>query len=119
MPTKKEIWAQWDDAWELNRTTEERRAILKAATTPDFKYTNPAVEVSGNLDQLVEVIEKVLKDTGNKLRVKHITWHEHHDHSALQWDMMDVQSNKAVLPGWSYGRYAEDGKLLSVTDFFN
>lgn len=119
MSTKQEIWAQWDKAWDLGLPAKERLSILKAATAANFRYTNPQAEVPrGNLQQLVQLIGEVLVQTGNRLTVNHIKWHEHHDQCALQWEMIDVRTKASVLPGWSYAQYDEEGKLLCVADFF-
>ncbi|KAJ5382470.1 hypothetical protein N7517_000381 [Penicillium concentricum] len=118
MSSTKDTWAQWDQAWDLGLPLEKRLAILKNATAPGFIYTNMASIVSDDLESLVQLIHEALKQQSNKLTVKHIKWHEQHSQSALQWDMIDIDSGKAALSGWSYGKYAEDGKLLSVSDFW-
>jgi len=119
MSTKKEIWAHWDRAWSLGLPAKERLSALQAATSPNFRYVNPQVEVpGGNLEQLVQFIDQEMVQTGNKLTVKHIKWREHHDQSALQWEMIDVETKASLLPGWSCAQYDAEGKLLSVADFF-
>lgn len=72
----------------------------------------------GNLEQLVQLIGEALEQTGNNFMVKHLNWYEHHGQSALQWDMIVKGTGKVGLGGWSYARYAEDGRLLSVSDFW-
>lgn len=117
----KETWSQWDRAWDSGLSTSERHSILKNATTSSFVYTNMQSSVSpGDLDTLVELIENVLEQQQNKLQVKHINWWEQHSQSALQWTMMDKETGKGVIDGWSYANYAEDGsgKLERVSDFY-
>ena len=115
----KEVWAQWDNAWDLDLPKEKRLAILKDAVAPSFTYTNPdSIVKDGDLDQLVQLIDQALQQTGNNLTVKHLNWYEQHSQSALQWDMVVKDTGNVGLSGWSYGRYAEDGKLLSVSDFW-
>ncbi|KAJ5542915.1 hypothetical protein N7535_005337 [Penicillium sp. DV-2018c] len=118
MSQLKDVWAQWDQAWDLGLSPEERLSILKNATAPGFIYANMDKLVSDDLESLVQLIHDALSRQGNKLTVKHIKWFEQHGQSALQWDMVDIDSGKAALSGWSYGKYAEDGKLLSVSDFW-
>lgn len=72
----------------------------------------------GKLNELVQYISEALQQTGNKLTVKHINWYEQHGQSALQWDMLEKDTGNVGLSGWSYARYAEDGRLLSVSDFW-
>ncbi|KAJ5143215.1 uncharacterized protein N7515_002002 [Penicillium bovifimosum] len=114
----KDIWAQWDQAWDIGLSTEKRLSILKNATAPGFVYSNMNNIISDDLESLVQLIHDVLTQQGNKLTVNHIKWFEQHSQSALQWDMIHIDSGKAALSGWSYGKYAEDGKLLSVSDFW-
>ena len=116
--SKKEMWALWDQAWDIGLTAGQRLAILKNATAPGFIYTNMDASVSGDLKHMVQLIGEVLQQQNNKLTVKHITWYEQHHQSALQWDMVDIDSEKPALGGWSYAHYGEDGKLLSVSDFW-
>ncbi|KIW20924.1 hypothetical protein PV08_01503 [Exophiala spinifera] len=117
--TCKEFWAQWDNAWDLGLPAEKRLEILKNATAPGFTYTNPTSHIpNGNLEEVVQLIGQMLQGPGKNMTVKHLNWWEHHGHSALHWDMVDVDSGEAKLRGFSHGRYAEDGKLLSVTDFW-
>jgi hypothetical protein len=119
MASRKDTWAQWDRAWDLNRPAEERLVILKAATAPTFTYSNANALISdGDLEQLVQLIDQLLQATGNRLTVKHINWWEHHDQSALQWDMIDISTGATAMNRFSYARYTEDHKLLSVTDFW-
>ncbi|CAI7632152.1 unnamed protein product [Penicillium palitans] len=113
MSSSKDVWAQWDQAWDLGLPSEKRLAILKNATAPSFVYTNMDSIIFGDLERLVRLIQDVLNHQSNKLTVKHINCQ-----SALQWDMVDIDSGKTALSGWSFGKYAEDGKLLSVSDFY-
>jgi len=119
MPTKKEIWAQWDLAWDLGLPTSERLNTLQSAVAANFRYTNPQAEVfGGDLEELVQLIDQMLAQTDNDLTIRHILWKEHHDQSALQWEMIEVETKVGVLPGWSYAHYDAEGKLLCVADFF-
>ena len=118
MSSSKDVWAQWDQAWDLGLPLEKRLVILENATAPGFVYTNMDSIISGDLERLVRLIQDVLNHQSNKLTVKHINWYEQHSQSALQWDMVDIDSGETALSGWSFGKYAEDGKLLSVSDFY-
>ncbi|KAJ5849384.1 hypothetical protein N7534_008073 [Penicillium rubens] len=118
MSSSKDVWAQWDQAWDLGLPSEKRLAILENATAPGFVYTNMDSIIFGDLERLVRLIQDVLNHQSNKLTVKHINWYEQHSQSALQWGMVDIDSGKTALSGWSFGKYAEDGKLLSVSDFY-
>ncbi|KAJ9643260.1 hypothetical protein H2204_002156 [Knufia peltigerae] len=119
IPTRKEIWAQWDNAWDPGLPADKRLEILKNATAPEFTYTNPGSHIpNGNLEEVVQLIGQLLQTEGNNMKVKHLNWWEHHDHSALHWDMVDADTGEAKIRGFSHGRYAADGKLLSVTDFW-
>ncbi|KAL6250816.1 hypothetical protein RBB50_003119 [Rhinocladiella similis] len=119
VPPRKEIQAQWDKAWDLGVPAEKRLEILKDATAPELTYTNPGAHVpNGNLEEVVQLIGQLLQASGNNIKVKHLDWWEHHDHSALHWDMVDVDTGEARVRGFSHGRYAEDGQQLSVTGFW-
>lgn len=74
--------------------------------------------ISDDLEHLVQLIKEALNQQSHKLTVKHISWYEQHHQSALQWDMVDIDSGEPAFNGWSHARYGEDGKLPSVSDFW-
>ena len=119
MQPHKEVWALWDKAWNLNLPAAERLAILQDIAAPNFNYSNPVgVITEGNLDELTQFIDKLLAAYDNSITVKHHNWWEHHLQSAAHWDMIDTNTGQATVHGFSYARYTEEGRLLSVTDFW-
>lgn len=118
MPSKTEIWAQWDKAWDLGLPAEKRLELLKNATAAGFAYTNPTSTVSNDLEALAQLIGDLLQKAENKITVKHLKWYEHHDSCVLHWDMINVDTKELAVHGWSYGNFAEDWKLLAVIDFW-
>lgn len=115
---KKETWAQWDQAWDLGLTPSERLMKLENATASEFVYSNMDTTISGDLEGMVGLIGKYLKQQDYSLVVNHIKWYEQLDQSALQWEMVDKASRKVAICGWSHARYDGCGKLLSVSDFW-
>lgn len=118
MPALKEAWTTWDRAWDNGLSASRRIELLKECTVPNFTYTNPDTKISDDLPALAEYIPKALEAAGNVAQVKHIQWEENNSQSALQWDMMNTTTEQAILSGWSYGKYDEDGKLVCVADFW-
>lgn len=121
-PSKKEIWAKWDKAWDLKRPAPERLTILQGAVSPDFKYVNPMYETEDGeekLENLVGFVEMALKQNGNNIKVKHLKWWEHHEESGLQWDMIIVETGDVAIKGMSWAKYdRETGLLINVSDFW-
>lgn len=72
----------------------------------------------GDLPKLAQIIEDLLEGAGNNITVKHIKWWEHHDQSVLQWDMININNGVPAVSGWTHAKYAENGKLSSVSDFY-
>lgn len=114
----KRSWTQWDNAWDLNVSRETRLRFLKEAVAPSFVYCNSDHRVDGDLERLAQLIEEMLQAAGNNIVVKHIKWWEHHDQSALQWNMVHVESGDRLVSGVSWAKYDSSGRLLAVTDFF-
>lgn len=113
------VWACWDNAWDIGLPQQRRIDILKNIAAPTFVYSNGAHIVrGGNLSELAQLIERLLQEAGNNLKVKHIKWWEHHQQSALQWDMIHVDTEAWLLRGFSHASYDDKGKLLSVTDLY-
>ena len=118
MPQANDTWLRWDAAWENGLLASKRLEILNECTAPHFTYTNPNTAISGNLEELANYIGPTLEAAGGGLQVKHLAWYENNDRSALHWDMMDTNTDKALIRGWSYGQYDEQGRLICVADFW-
>lgn len=81
----RKTWAGWDSAWDLGLTQQRRTEILREITAPTFVYSNgDHIVPDGSSSELARLIEQLLQDAGNNLKVKHIKWWEHHQQSALQ-----------------------------------
>ncbi len=108
------IWECYSSAWKAT-SRDEKIAIFADCLVEDCTYNDPQANTSG-WDELAEHMLRFHQQIpGGHFVTKYFMTHS--DKSIAQWDMVDA-SGSVVGTGISYGEYAEDGKLKSMTGFF-
>lgn len=118
MTTPLDLRSQWDSygrIW-LISDDAEWAAAAEAALAADCTYTDPNVHTSGHAELLgyVRTFQQGLPG-GHFVTTSYV---EHHDRALAGWNM--VTGDGAVVgTGHSFVTFAEDGKVSSLTGFFD
>ena len=109
------VWDTYVSAWKAT-SKAEKRAALEASGSPDCVYRDPLASTTG-YDALVDYMLAFHQQVpGGYFEVTYFL--AHHDRSIAKWNMRSGES--AILgEGVSYGEYGADGRLLSMTGFFD
>lgn len=110
----RETWERYALSWKAE-SEDEKRSLLDGSVVPECVYTDPLVRVSG-WDALVSYMLDFHKQIPGGHFVT--TWFlAHHGRSVTRWNM--VGGDGTVLgDGVSYGEYDDEGRLTSMTGFF-
>lgn len=108
------IWESYAAAWKAP-TAEVKRTLLEKSTHADCRYTDPLGQKIGHSDLIAYMIEFHQQTPGGHFVTRHFQFH--HGRSIVVWDMVDGAGVK-LGEGMSYGEYADDGRLKSMTGFF-
>ena len=107
-------WQQYTSSWKANSETE-RRALYEASLAGECLYLDPLVraegwnELSGYMDDFHDQVP------GGHFVTTYFLAHNHK--SIAKWEMRS--GDDAVLSeGVSFGEYNSEGKLVSMTGFF-
>lgn len=104
--------ASWNE-----RDEGKRRALLESAFAPGGTYVDPTAEIAG-VDALVAHIAGVQASVpGYKLDTNG-SIDEHHGRIRFRWSMCNADGN-AVVQGVDFGSLAPDGRIASITGFFD
>lgn len=108
-------WRRYASAWKAE-TAEEKRAILDGSVIPECVYTDPLVQLTG-WDALVQYMLEFHEQIPGGHFVT--TWFlAHHGRSVARWNMVDG-AGTVHGDGVSYVEYDDDGRLVSMTGFFD
>ena len=93
----------------------ERLRAFTACLAEDFMYTDPNTRTAGytELCSYMEGFQQQLPGGGFVNR--HVA--QHHDCLLVSWDLTDA-SGAVLSPGTSFGTVGADGRLASMTGFF-
>lgn len=106
-------WKAYQAAW-ADIGDDERRALLERSVASDCAYADPAGAANG-LEELIAYIGKFQqKFTGAYFENEEFA--SHHGHALAAWRRLD-RAGSPPVPGKSYGRFGEDGKLVRMTGF--
>lgn len=94
---------------------DERTATFQRVLHEDFVYSDPNIETVGYDDLAAYMNGFQIQVPGGGFTNRHIA--KHHDVLLLQWDMTGPDGS-VVSPGASFGRIHPDGRLASMTGFY-
>lgn len=115
MSEHEKIWETYVASWRAT-CPDEKRAAYARSLSPECVYTDPLMQARG-WDELLAYMQSFHE----QLPGAHFVTKEfeaHHDRSLAKWEMRDA-NEKVLGEGVSYGEYAPDGKLRSMTGFFD
>ncbi len=96
-------------------SNDDRIATFRLVLHEDFLYTDPNMETVG-YDDLAEYMNAFQQQVpGAGFLNRHVSGH--HDVLLVQWDMLGPDGT-VLSPGASFGRMHPDGRLASMTGFF-
>lgn len=107
-------WEAYAAAW---RTTNpaERAQLFESALQSDCTYTDPTIQAHG-WDALVaymDQFQQMLPGGGFETKA----FRAHHDRCHVEWVMVTADGSVAGV-GNSFGTFGPDGRLTSMTGFF-
>jgi hypothetical protein len=107
-------WDTYTSSWKAV-SREEKATLLGDSVREDATYTDPLAQVGSREDLVGYMLEFHKQVPGGYFRTK--TFLAHNSKSIAQWEM--VAGDESVIgEGISYGEYDEQGRLTSMTGFF-
>jgi hypothetical protein len=107
-------WNIYQSAWGPIDAVE-RRQLLDSSVTEDILYTDPVSQVHGVAALAERIAASQLRFPGARFR--NDSFLEHHGQGLFHWTMYDG-AGAVFVKGTSFGRFAEDGRLIQATGFF-
>ncbi len=108
------IWETYTQSWKAN-TASEKRDLYRASLSEHCVYTDPLTQTKG-----WQQLEEYMLDFHKQIPGGHFEtfyFSNHHNKSMAKWHMKD--GNGATLSeGVSVGEYDEEGRLISMTGFY-
>jgi hypothetical protein len=105
-------FAMWNE-----QDAVERRAVIAQTWSDDARYVDPMFEADSRdgLDALVAGVHQQFP--GHEFRLVGAI-DAHHDCARWGWELVPVDGGAPVAAGVDFARLAADGRLQSVTGFF-
>ena len=114
-PTLQSTWETYVASWKAP-TAAEKQALFAASLDPHCTYTDPLGMASG-WEALAETMQGFHQQRPGAYFVTE-RFKSHHQHCMAQWKMVGVDG--AVLgEGVSFGHFNGQGKLLTMTGFYD
>ncbi len=112
---QRQTWETYAKAWKTG-DPEERSQLLAAAVHPDCVYSDPTTQARGwaELTAYMEGFQAQMPGGGFETDA----FMHHHDRSMATWKMVAGDGAVAGV-GTSFGTFADDGRLLTMTGFFD
>lgn len=110
----KDTWETYVLSWQTARSAE-KRALFKQCLDSACRYNDPLITTKG-WDEL----EAYMLDFHRQIPGGHFVttyFLAHNNKSIARWEMHSGE-NIMLGDGISYGEYNQDGKLVSMTGFF-
>lgn len=107
-------WATYQAAWG-DVSDPKRQDLLNKSVSDDVVYTDPSGQAS-NRGELITFIEE-FKQSMPGATFRNHKLIGHHAQTMAEWMLYDANGAELV-PGSSWARYGEDGRLTNVSGFF-
>ena len=108
-------WETYQSAW-ADQTPAERRALLEQSVAESCVYTDPTGLCCGR-DELIARIERTQVHFPGA-SFENTAFADHHDQGLSHWTMHGADG-ETIAAGISYARFGEDGRLTTMTGFFD
>jgi hypothetical protein len=108
------IWETYVSAWK-ELSPETKRAALHASTDPQCVYRDPLEQTNGHetlVDYMLHFHQQI---PGGFFETTYFL--AHHNRSIARWNMR-AGDGTILGDGISYGEYSQDGRLVTMTGFF-
>jgi SnoaL-like domain len=113
-PSRRTVWETYAQAWK-ETSREAKASALRQSVSPECVYTDPLTIAHGHAELIQSMLDFHQKIPGGHFPLTYFL--DHHNVSIARWNM--VAGDGTVLgDGVSYGQYGEDGKLVTMTGFF-
>lgn len=100
--------------WKTAAGADKREGFARCLS-PDCRYADPLRVAHGWEELLAYMLEFQRQVPGGCFVTT--AFMAHHDESLADWNLVDAGGN-VLGTGRSYARYGQDGKLASMTGFF-
>ena len=114
MNQHEKTWETYVASWKAP-TRKDKCALLQRALAVGCAYTDPLAQTR-NWEQLMEYMAQFHEQSPGSHFVT-MEFATHHGRSLAKWEMRDAQDN-TISEGVGYGEYDSDGKLVSISNFF-
>ena len=112
--TFEQVWEQYVASWKVE-TREEKLALFNQCLDKTCHYTDPVVAIAGWDDLLQYMLDFHQQIPGGHFVTRYFL--AHHQKSIARWEMRNGE-NALLGEGVSYGEYNDNGKLVTMTGFF-
>lgn len=112
--SKRTTWETYASAWKAV-TAADKHAALRASTVSSCIYRDPLAHTEGHnalVDYMLGFHEQI---PGGHFETTYFL--DHHDRSIAKWQMKNG-ADEIVGDGASFGEYDAQGRLISMTGFF-
>jgi hypothetical protein len=110
-----EVWETYASAWK-EQTAAAKRAVLARSVASDGVYCDPLAECRGHDALIAYMLEFHKQVPGGHFVTTYFL--PHHGRSIAKWNMLSGNGQK-IGEGVSYGEYGSDGRLVSMTGFYD
>ena len=110
----KQTWLTYSQAWKVP-TAQEKRVLMEKSLNQDCVYTDPMTQAKG-WDELLAYMLKFHEDVPGGF-FETIQFMTHNNRSVARWQMRNAQ-NETIGDGISYVEFDNDGRLKTMTGFF-
>jgi hypothetical protein len=107
-------WNTYQDAW-ADISLIERQALLARVVTDDCTFQSPSGEGQGREALLTHIDAFQTQFPGASFRTHTIL--SHHAQALAEWVMYDKEGSE-FLPGRSYARFTDDGRISHLVGFW-
>ncbi len=110
----KSTWETYNSSWKAE-SADEKRAIFQTCLSPTCVYNDPLATTKG-WEELVNYMTSFHEQVpGGHFETHYFL--AHNNQSIARWHMKDGKE-QIIGEGMSYGKYDKEGKLISMTGFF-
>ena len=112
--TVENLWEQYAATWSLG--DDRRQARLDGCVTPDVTYCDPNSVIDGHqaLSEYMAAFQASVP--GSSFEIRAVL--AHHDRSLARW-VLRGPDQETLQTGTSFASHAGDGRLQSITGFFD
>lgn len=107
-------WETYTSSWKAE-TSDSKRAIFGECLDTECAYYDPLIKTIGWDELVAYMLDFHQQIPGGYFVTNYFL--AHNNQSIAKWEMKNGE-NAVIGEGISYGKYNENGKLVSMTGFF-